>query len=226
MKRVCVLSFVLLFLLASSAMAADKKIQSGNVVVGGAGNFGFGMGNHTESPEEGDDLTSSTIDIGLETYIGYFVINGLELGPLLGVNYDKMTQNDMPIRDDAGNIAREDDITTTATTYDLGAQIGYFLEVGSVAVPFFRVGAAYVGGSRSVDDGENDASTKLQGFMVGPRLGVDIFFTRAIALELGAFLDYQSVKATYDSGVDGAEEFETDLTDTDYGLAVGFNIFF
>ena len=219
MKRASILILVLLFAFAGTALASEKRIKQGDIVVGGAADFGLAMGSQTITPEEGDDITSSTLGFGLEGWMGYFVIDGLEIGPMLGFGYDKLTQ------DEAGQTV-DDDLVTTTTSYDIGAQIGYFLDVGSVAVPYGMLRFAYAGASMSVDNGDVESTSDFTGFLVGPKLGANIFLLNTVALDLGLFLDYRSRTNTFDSGASGADSIDTDFVNMDYGLALGFNVFF
>jgi len=220
MKKVLVITLVLVFAFSLTAFAGkNKAIKAGDIVVGGAADFGFGMGSSTGTPEDGDDVEMKSMDFGFGGFMGYFVIDGLEIGPALGVAYGKDTTVD------AGHDG-ENDLITSATTYDIGAQIGYFFGLKGIVVPYGMLRFAYMGGSGSTDNGDTEATMDMSGFTVGPKAGVDLFLTNKVAVDLGLFLDYESYTQTMNSGAEGAEDVDMDYTDMDYGLAVGINVFF
>jgi Outer membrane protein beta-barrel domain len=216
-KRISVITLVLVFAMASSVLAADKNIEAQNILVGGAADFGFGMGTTTATPEEGDDVETKTTEFGLNGYMGYFVVDGFEVGPILGINNDKTTVVD-------GGV--DGDFVTSTTTYRIGLQVGYFFDLDSIAVPYGMLALGFLGGSSSMDNGDTEATSSISGYGFGPKVGANIFFTEAIALDLGLFMDYDSYTQTVDAGGDDSEEYDLDTTDVNYGLAVGFNVFF
>lgn len=219
MKRFGILTLIFVFAFAASAFALDKNIKAGNMVFGGAGEFDLAAGSQTITPDQGDDITSSTLGFGLEAWMGYFVIDGLELGPLVGFGYDKLTQDEM-------GATADDDLVSTTTSYDIGLQIGYFFDVHDIVVPYGMLRAAYGGATTTVDNGVDESDNTFSGFVVGPKAGIDLFFYKTVALDLGLFFDYRSGTNTFNTGVSGADDVEVDMVNTDYGLAVGFNVFF
>ena len=72
------------------------------------------------------------------------------------------------------------------------------------------------------DLGNTKSTDASGGLVVGPRLGVDLFFARNAALNLGVYFDYYSGSGKQENGRD----IDYDTTRTDYGLAVGFDLFF
>ncbi len=218
MKRMSLFILILIFVAAGSAFAGDKNIEAENILVGGAADLGFALGTRTATPEEGDDIETNTTSFGLSGYMGYFVIDGFELGPILALDNEKITYVE--------GGANGDDAVSSTTTYDFGLQLGYFFDLGGAAVPYGMLGIAYRGGSTSYDNGDTEATADMSGYVIEPKVGANIFFTEAIALDLGLFVEYASYTQTQDSGEDDSEEADFDVSETNYGLAVGFNVFF
>jgi hypothetical protein len=212
MKRVTILLLVV-FLAAGAAAYADtaKKIKQGNVMIGGGADLGAIVGSRTFEPDidGAESSETSRAAFGLEGLLGFFVIDGLELGPFWGVDYEKFDNEDA-------------DFTQTAVTWAAGGQLGYFLDWGTIAVPYILVKAGYISGNYSTEIGADETTDDSTGFLVGPRLGANVFVTRSVALDLAAFYEYAAGSGTQESG----DEMDYDTVQAEYGFLVGFNIFF
>ena len=70
-------------------------------------------------------------------YGGYFVMDGLEVGGILTLNYSKDTFEITPEQGDT--------VTNTDTTslFGIGAQIGYFFDTGTFMTPYVMLGLEY-----------------------------------------------------------------------------------
>lgn len=228
MKKVLIFTLILVFAFAMTAFAGkDKNIKAGDILVGGGTDLGFGMGSMTITPDVDDaiDQEHSLMNFGLNGYAGYFVIDGLELGPTVEFDYSKNTMTWSE---------GDDEVITTTTEWAIGLQVGYFLDLDSIAVPYGMLGFGYakMGTTADVtevdDDGDTVETTNemdASAFKIGPKLGVNLFFTNKIALDLGLYMDYYMNGSGTETETD-EDDLDFDFTEMDYGLAVGFNVFF
>lgn len=222
MKRTALLFtlFLLVIVLLAGSVRADmgKKIKTGNIFIGSLVALDLQLGNQSTQSDDAEGSAISNIGFDLDLHGGYFLIDGLEFGPSFSFNYDRYTLKN------GGTDG--DDLFSTTLSYDLGVQLGYFWDNKSTAVPFMRLDAAYRRYQESADSGDTEFSSVQNGFLIGPKVGVDIFFTRAIALELGAYLDYSMGFRIDDTGQEGQNEIDSIVHSFQYGLGIGFNVFF
>lgn len=228
MKKVFALTFIFLFIFSAIAFAGnpkDKKIKKGNMIVGGWFTSHFAIGLELEEQQNNpDNLETNLVGFNLNGMFGYFVADGFELGPMLGVDYLKAIERDREVTDDQGDTTTVE-IIHTNTLFDVGLQMGYFFETNTVTVPYIMVGVAYEGGTGSVNDEITDASMETTAIKVIPKVGVNFFFTTAIALDLAGYMDYTGGIRSYDFG-DGSDPVDNDFLELDYGAAIGINVFF
>ncbi len=228
MKKVILLTILLLFAFSSFAMAGnpkDKKIKKGNMIVGGCFNSNFAIGLEIEEQDNGkDDLETNFVRFDLEGMFGYFVTNGFEIGPYAGINYERAVLRDRDAIDDEGE-ATTVEIINTDTLFDMGLQLGYFFETNTVAVPYIMLGAAYVAGTGSSNNELSDTKIDTAAFSASPKAGVNIFFTNSVALNLGAFFEYTGGIRSYDYD-DKSDVIDHDFMELEYGAAIGVNVFF
>ena len=195
-----------------------KKIKTGNIFLGSLAALNLQLGNQTTQSDDADGSAISNIGFDLDLHGGYFFIDGLEFGPAFGVNYDRYTVKN-------GGVDSED-LYATTISYDLGVQLGYFWDNKSTAVPFIQLEVGYRRYQESADNGDSVFSTVQNGFLIGPAVGVNIFFTRAIALELGANLDYSMGFRTDETDQENQSEIDSVVHSFQYGIGIGFNVFF
>ena len=131
---------LLVLIIPVMVFAADWELDKGAVELGGTAEFVSMSGDAYEN-EEGDGYTR----FGINPEIGYFVIPHLEIGLML--EYANETLGDYKLN-----------------AFGLGPFAGYyFLDEFSTVNPY--LGAAFIYGSVSVDQGEGDATTTTTGFM-------------------------------------------------------------
>lgn len=212
MKRIAFSMLLIVFLAPGTTSAEEpKRIKQGNLLVGGAANLSVFVSSQSLEPDVEGASETETIrsGFGLDALVGYFVIDGLEVGPFVGVDYDKYDNEDA-------------DLSTTTTAWSAGGQLGYFVDFGSIAVPYGLVRGGYVAVDFRSETGDEDATDEFGGYLLGMRLGANIFFSRSIALDLAGFFDYYTGVGTVDDGA----EYDYDGARKDYGALVGFNLFF
>lgn len=238
MKRACIITLILVFALSIPAFAKPlkKNIKKGDLVVGGGFDSRFGIGLEMENTDDGD-LETNKIDFGLNGFFGFFVADGFELGPFAGVDYHREVDRDREITDATGDFETYE-IIYTETMYDIGLQLGYFFETNTLAVPYLQLFAAYVGGTEAVDNEVDDMNVNISAFRIGPRTGVNFFFTPTVALDLGIFFDYTTGTRSYDFteaetnlvnpyvASTGEDTVDNSFYDLEYGAAIGLNLFF
>ncbi len=162
--RTIVTVLVIVFTLVAIPVHAQKSpIHKGGWLFGGNGNFNF-TNSSGELYEDMNGDGSSMLTFNLSG--GYFIINGLNVGILVG--YNSQSQ---------GNYSSSD--------YTFGPRLAYFFQLGNPRLlPF--LGAAYVLGGGSTDAGGTTSSdyskTDLQLFG-----GVSFMVVRSVGIT-GAFL--------------------------------------
>jgi outer membrane protein W len=206
MKRIAVLSLVLVFAIAGAAMA-DKKIDQGTGYVGVASNMAL--------------TNPNTFLMGSMNTIegGYFVIDGLEVGGILSLMY---SNDENAVTDGATT-------TTGDTLFGIGAQLKYFFDASSFLAPYLGLGLEYASYSNSVEvepdtgDSTTDEYTS-SGIIVTPKFGMAFFVTKNFALDPGLYISYVSLsnEMTPDQG-DSLESSDANL---DVGFTFGLNFFF
>jgi opacity protein-like surface antigen len=227
MKRTILWLIILTLVLPAFAMADNaKKIKTGNLFFGAGTSLGFEAGTDTQSDENGKKLESSDLGFDLALMMGYFLIDGIELGPKLGLAYNRRTDKDRQVTANTTAITTTRDITTTDLLYEAGLQFAYFIDTEGIVVPYILVGAAYLGGNAIWDNEIEEITLTVSGFTAGPEVGINIFFTRSIATNIGAFFDYSSGTRSADSDAQSAQKIENDFSTMDFGIQVGINVFF
>ena len=216
-KRTLVVLGVLA-LLTLPAFAQDSPVAAGTLLLSGSSGLGFDYLSYTFEPEEGDDWTESDLNFGLTGKLGYFVIDGLAVGPVLDVGYNSHSFD--PDSD-------LDPVTTL--TYGGGIWVGYYFDLGSAFYPYASLGFLFMGSSiddPNVDvdnDGEFEGETTTS-TNYGPALwaGTLISFAEGWFLDLGLEFEYLFGSIEVKDG----ESVTTDKTTMDVGLNVGIGVFF
>lgn len=161
MKRVALVAFFVAFAAAGFAQSA------GTILVSGGSGY---IGGDLFVPED----WTSRATYNLWAVGGYFVADGLEVGPYLSMRIETTK-----------NIAA--DTTTEYRNAYLGIQTGYYILTGSRIIPFIQTIAAYrlasqlntSGSITTTDDSWNAIMAQVRG-------GVDFLLTEQVALSAGA----------------------------------------
>ncbi|MBZ0271530.1 hypothetical protein K8I61_05810 [bacterium] len=210
-------------LLATSAFAAESSYDQGTWFLSGGSNLDLAFGSDTMTPEKGPDATTDVTEFGLGTRVGYFVIDGLEIGLGLDFDYTQMT-------DDADNV-------TTVTDFLIGLQGAYFIDLSGYVDPFVAILFGFA--SESTDfapDTGTDTTDSASGFGYRGDLGINIAVARTVGIAPSIFYRGESLSGTADvvtTTVDpttGAEttttaEADYDTTSGRFGLGVAINVF-
>jgi len=213
MKR----TLVVLGILAMFALPtfAQDLVTAGSIFIEGGSGLGFDYFMYTFEPdvEGADSYDESEMNLDLYGKMGYFVIDGLAVGPILNVGYNSYTPYDI-VEDEAG-----DPITTM--TYGFGIWGGYYFDLGSAFLPYVALGFLLDGYNQTIPGDDEDYT--VTGMMYGPALwaGGLISFAEGWALNLG--LDFEYLFGTYTYG-DG-EDVDVDRTTMDISFDVGLLVF-
>jgi hypothetical protein len=156
MKRLLVLTTVLMLVMAGAAMAAESPIDKGSLVLGGTASYSSYGG---DGYKVGDDGVSMIL---LAPSFGYFVSPGLEIGGQVVFT--------------SVSVGGE-----SASSTLFGPQVGYYFkssktEVKGSVYPYVKAffhSTSYSGGG--------DAMTSI-----GGRGGIDYMLSNAVALDAGA----------------------------------------
>ena len=223
MKRFLIFVVVLCLLIpaVASAKRKGKKIDGGNILVGGSINAGLNFANRSFSFDKNDsEQDFSNTEISGDALMGFYLNKGFEIGPWISLGYDQQTDNDT-----------DDEITEQFWT--IGAQAGYFADLHDVIVPYLMLRFGYTSFHNETIDhitdtqtGSTDKATSTDtytGFTVGPKLGTALFVTRALAFDLALHYDYFTGTGTRKNDDD---QNDYDVTSSDYGIALGLFVFF
>lgn len=216
MKRVSILALIMVFCFAGAAMAEKKEIDKGTILVGGVSTLGLLLGSHTIEPEDADEIKANTTAFALLGYGGYFVMDGLEVGPVLGFGYGKVE-----VDQDAA------DTTGTMSMWDFGVQAAYLFDMGKSKsyAPFAQLALEYMSGKMEyevdVAGVSNKTKSELSGWSATPRGGVMFFLHKRFALDLSVFIKYISASGSTENG----QKLDMDATSMNYGILLGFNGF-
>ncbi len=211
MKRALVVLGVLA-MFAVPTLAQDL-VSAGSIFLEGSSGLGFDYLSYTFEPEEGDSTSATEMNLDLTGKLGYFVIDGLAVGPVLNVGYNSYTYED------------EDPITTMS--YGGGIWGGYYFDLGGAFLPYGALGFLFQGSSTSytTTDATGDSVDVTDStILYGPVLwaGGLLSFAEGWVLDLGIEFDYLFGSNEVGDG----DTVTTDLTVMDIGLNVGIGVFF
>lgn len=211
MKRIAVLTFVLVFAIAGAALA-DKKIGQGTGYVG----VGSGLAlNNMYGPH--------TIQGG------YFVIDGLEVGGILTLDYGNHTDE---------LTADNNDVTTVTMTdslFGIGAQLAYFFDVDNFMAPFVGISIMYaMANTETETEVEPDAggsttttnTVSSGGIMVMPKFGLAWFVHDQFAMDTSLYVSYASTSGENETSNGATVTDEMTGSHIDLGFMFGLNFFF
>ncbi|MBZ0274162.1 hypothetical protein K8I61_19135 [bacterium] len=218
MKRAILIALVLGAFLTSPALAKENmEIDKGTILIGGSSTGGLLFGDHTMKPDKGDDVDISTTMFTVLGYGGYFVKEGIAIGPIVGIAYGSAEVDQ-----------KTTDTTVSLTAWEIGVQGIYIYQMkkSDQWAPFGALALEYVNGSAEFETKVGSTKTKTEndmtGWAIAPRGGVMVFLHPRFALDMSVVLRYISGSGSTDSG--GADA-DFDLTSMNYGLMVGLNGF-
>lgn len=217
MRRVVILSLVLILLTAGTSLAEKKQIDEGSIVVGGVSSLALLTGSTKIEPEDGDSMTADTTLVALMGYGGYFLQKGIEVGPILGFGYGKAEVDEDGLK-----------TTNTVNVFDIGIQAGYLYEMSKKDdwLPFGMMSLEYMSGkfesTYEMPPAKEVKNTgEISGYSVMPRGGIMFFLHDRIALDLSVFIKYVSASGSTENG----DKQNLDLTSTNYGILIGIDGF-
>ena len=221
------LSIVLLvlslgLLLASTASAKEAAYNAGNIFLSGATDLNLAFGTDTVKPKDGDSQDTSHTVFGLGTRVGYFVINGLEVGLGLDYNYDKAS-TDIPTTDPTTGATEKIKTDTTTSDYLFGIQGAYFFDLGGTD-PFIALLLGLGGNSNDVKPDKGDKTTNsASGMAYDISVGVNFLLNKRVGLAPALFYTGDSFSGSYKVGSGTAADYDT--TSSRMGLRVGIDLF-
>ncbi|MEJ2664730.1 MAG: outer membrane beta-barrel protein [Spirochaetia bacterium] len=204
MKKRTILLLLVLFCCTTIFAQSDRDIKSGDFMLGGRLVGTFEFGNYAQY-SDGEEISGSMYNTFLFNIIGeagYFIIDGLEVGPSIGFSYSDTTN-----ADDASTYSR-------STQLLLGVQAGYFFEIGEIFVPFIKASIYYL----YINTDSSGTISEYGGFRVIPEGGINLFLNNNVALEASIYFSYES-RILFDSSP------ESSYSRLGYGLSLGVNIF-
>ena len=217
MKRIVVLVLISVFCFAGLAFAQEKDINKGTILVGGSSTLGLLLGNHEIKPKDSDTVKADTTLFNLTAYGGYFLMHGIEVGPIVGFDYASVNVKQTSLK-----------ASGTMSLFDIGAQGAYLYDMGKKTAwaPFGMLALEYmsgkVDGKETADPApEQKTKTDFSGWSITPRAGVMIFFHPRFALDLSIFYKYISANGKSKDGVTQKME----ITSGNYGIMIGFDGF-
>jgi Outer membrane protein beta-barrel domain len=217
MKRVGMIALVFVFCFTAFASAETMEIDKGTIMIGGMSTGGLFFGSHTITPEKGDDIEVDSTAFAVLGYGGYFVMDQLAIGPIVGIGYGKAEV------DNQGS-----DITATLKAWDIGVQGIYIypLSKKKTWAPFGALALEYMSGEVEyeveVGNTTNKTTTDMSGWSATPRGGIQFFLHQRISLDLSIFIKYISGSGSVDAGGTSAD---MDVKSMNYGVLLGLNGF-
>lgn len=219
MKRTVLIAFALILCISgiASAKNSNMEINKGTFLIGGASSSGLLLGDHTLKPEGGDNVDVSSTAFTVMAHGGYFVVNKLAVGPILGIGYGKAEVDQ-----------KASDTTSTMSSWDIGIQGTYIypLKKSDSWAPFGALAIEYLSGNveNEVETAgvKNKTKNDISGWSFTPRGGVMIFMNKRFAIDLSVFVKYISGSGSTETG---GVSSDLDVTSMNYGLMIGLNGF-
>lgn len=163
----------IVMVMALAAVAVSGFAQyAGSVLVGGS------FGGYMNTDLFVEETATAWTNLSVTGQGGYFLVDGLEVGPWLSFRYEKAATGST------------DFVSTSRDAY-LGVQAGYFIPTGSRIAPYVQLVAAY----RMWKDVETTGGTITYendgGGIVGQvRLGLEYLLADSVGLNAGTYLQY------------------------------------
>jgi hypothetical protein len=171
-------------------------------------------------------------------YGGYFVMKGLEIGPIVTLAY---MQNTNEIKTPVPGTNTDQTITTTSEgmLFGIGPQMAYFIDAHPLVHPYvflsIELMAASVKNEIETEVGNNtttaDTTGDMLGVMLRPKVGAMFYLTKKFGIDLAWHLSYNYMDGDgeNDTGVGGAGAVtKADVTNGNFstGFTAGLNFFF
>jgi nucleoside-specific outer membrane channel protein Tsx len=86
-------------------------------------------------------------------------------------------------------MADNEDIYNSTTTIGVGAQIGYYMDLGGMIVIFGKAGAYFL--MVSMDSSGSESS--FSGFQITPEAGIALFLNNNAAIQISGIFNYSSI---------------------------------
>ena len=209
--------FVIIFAFASGGFAGQNHVEKGKMMLGTS--TGLSFNNSTEDSEtdvDGEKYKSeySRTNYGIDFLYGYFLSNGFEIGPTLGVNVTK--SEDKP---EGGDTSKTD-----STEYSFGIQAGYWFFIDSKLYPYVLLPLEYTQSKTESKSGEDTSNRDSSGMSLTPEIGLTYFISKEAALGFGLYYEWASLKGGYEP-YEG-EKRDTNLVRSGGGLKAGLSLFF
>ena len=215
----CLFLIGAVFLIATPSFAhndeenenAKTSLSKGNFLLGGDFDASVLFGSHTVAIGGSvDDETKDSFSAGAGCLLGYFVIQGLEIGAIFDVYYTKIEHEKINSTD------------TVDIQYYIGPQLGYFYPVGN-SFSLFGMGAfgyrrSYVESKSKEPNTTVEIYSQGNGQFVEPRVGTVIHVNKYLAFSGTFFFMYSMMDALDDTP--GAS-IDYDIVQMDYGLKIG-----
>lgn len=152
----------------------SKAINAGNIMIGGDVTGFGGVSSMKVIDEDGEEVAvlQDSFVIQLSGSMGFFVIDGLEVGPDVELLFDSSNESD-----------------DSYTVIGIGAQIGYYLDLGGMMAFFGKASAKFL--MQTESGGGTDSSAT--GFQVTPEAGIALFLNNNAAIQIGGVFNYSSV---------------------------------
>lgn len=199
MKKVSWLAPIALLLAGGGAFGQSSK---GDWVVGGGLSGSLGIGSYRVRSGDAAAEPNKTVKAGLNGFAGYFLADGVELGPELDYSFSKETEPD-------GD-------SSALTLYDLGVQGGFFHPLGRSLLLYFRSSLPYRALRSRFELGPITGESIGRGLSLMPRGGANLLVTDHLALNVNLFL---LLSALWD------RETGERTTTLRYGVELGLNLF-
>jgi hypothetical protein len=205
MKKKFALSLFFLLLGAFLFAQSKKAIKTGDFMIGAQLSSAVALGNYNQQlggAEVSGSLTN-TFTFNILGEAGYFILDGLEIGPTIIFSYADYTN------------AGDPSLFTRTVQIGLGAQAGYFFEIGGTVVPFVEATINYL----FTHQYAAGTITEYSGFTLTPEAGINLFVSDNIALEA-------SLRFSYTNRIRVGSSPEQSSTSITIGLSLGMNVFF
>ena len=198
MRVKTVLFSFLVISLMSSVLFADTATDKGKFMA----DVNFYFFNGTTTMDDGSDTESDDSGLDVAFYLGYFIMNDLEVGAFTEVDYSASEIYDI-------------ERTTKSNLYGLFAR--YYLMREMPVRPFAGINAG-IGTSTSTETDAEDMNWDLT--FVIPSVGVSYFINEHVGFHLAAAYNISSY--TEDDDL----EYTFDMDHTHFGINLGTSISF
>jgi hypothetical protein len=197
---------VVFCLVLDVAAFGQGKFRSGSLMVGASATSGvLELGSSAMYDSSGNEVPDSKTKLfgfGLNAQIGYFLINGLEIGPAVQATYRDISSADV------SNDYEKD------TSIGVGVQACYFLDLGRFAL-YGAVVALYKSDTTEIaSSGPAYTTATRTGFQIIPEAGFALFLTDKVAGQIGGFFSYSSLG-----------DSSSNTRAISYGVKVGVGVF-